>query len=212
MSDFAILLNSIVEFLYLAVVGFGTVFGLMYFIYKRDAHFWEALAVAYARPWREPDETRGMRSAVVYKKGGAFKSYKGLLTIGLYEDGFAMKPMRLFSLFHKPIFIPYEDVEGWREQWFLDGGSIELTFAKRPDVKMIMPESQVRWIEARGQGRMAVRDMDSPYNAKPKFWYALILVNALFGVSLLSYILFTGDFDLSEFPDNMRAIAESFDI
>jgi hypothetical protein len=170
-----------------AIPGLAVAGGLLCFVYKRNAGLWDKLAEVYAREWREGPDERRFQSAVAYTGGKTFVSYKGFLVISLHGDGFAIKPMNLFSLFHKPLFIPYADVEGWRTQWYLDSKSIELTFAKAPAVKLVMPEEQVQWIA--GRGAITVRDAQTPHEAKPHFWYWLVIVNGVLGLGVLAYVV-----------------------
>lgn len=172
-----------------AIPGLLVMSGLMYFIYKRDAALWKKLAAAYAADWRETGEVRRFQHAMAYAGGVNFKSFNGILDISLHQDGFAIKPMKLFSLFHSPLFIPYTDVEGWRTQWYLNAKSIELTFAKAPDVKLVMPADQVQWIAARARDEMPVRDAQTPHEAKPQFWWWLVIVNGALAVGVLAYVV-----------------------
>jgi hypothetical protein len=174
-----------------AIPGLLIVAGLISFIYKRDAHLWEKLAAVYAADWREAGDVRRFQHAIAYAGGAAHKSYNGFLDISLLQDGFAIKPMKLFSLFHKPLFIPYKDVEGWRTHWYLNAKSIELTFAKAPEIKLAMPKDQVDWIASAARGEMPVRDTATPHDAKPHFWWWLAIVNGVLAVGVLAYVVWS---------------------
>ena len=52
-------------------------------------------------------------------KLGYFISYGSCLTITFYENGFTMKPFFLFSFFHKPILIKYNQLDSFEIKSFL---------------------------------------------------------------------------------------------
>lgn len=183
---------AIFETLYLSVIGGGVFVGLLWLVYSRDAHMWRYLARAYARPWAEPGEMRRLQSAVAYGKGVASKSYNGVLTIGRHADGVALRLMAPFSLFHDPIFIPFKDIRGWEQLWYLDGKSYELEFEQAPEVKLVMPAAQVAWLKENASGRMQISEERSPGEARPDIWYLVILVQGALGLSLLVWLLLRG--------------------
>ena len=52
-------------------------------------------------------------------KLGYFVSYSSSLTVTFYESGFSMKPFFLFSFFHNPVFIKYEELDNFEMKSFL---------------------------------------------------------------------------------------------
>jgi len=140
------ILQKVITFL------FGTTFVVIIcaFIYKRHAEEWEVLADVYGRNWRQPLAIKKMRSMVLYAKGKPARTYAGILTIGVYSDGIGLKPIRWLAPFHRPIFVPFTDIEGWQQRWYWDAKSVELSFTKAPSLRTIMPASQISWISAQG--------------------------------------------------------------
>ena len=168
---------------------FGTVFviGLMLLIYKRDAVDWEKLEAAYGRDWTMPENTKNFATAMLYSEGRPAKSLKGLLTIGLYPFGVGLRPSRIFLPFQKPIFVPYEDIRGWQQNWYIDGKSIELAFRKTPEMRLIMPKDQVEWILEKSQVNLPI-SKDRPETGN---WpYLTFIYSAVMGAATLGLIIF----------------------
>lgn len=135
-------------------------------------------------------ETRYFQHAVAYGKGVASRSYNGLLTIGVHELGLALSIIPPFSFFHKPIFIPYTEIKGWNQFWYLNAKSCELEFKSAPDVKLVMPASQVKWLQEKARGQLEVMSEPSPHKQRPNIWYAIMILQAIMAIGLLAYILF----------------------
>ena len=129
------LAKTILTQLYLMVVGGITFVGAMYWVFFRDSHFWRYLADSYAQPWQNPLTTRRFQHGITYGREIGSKSYSGLLTIGIYDHGLGLRVFAPFSFFHKPLFIPFNEIEGWDQHWYLNAKSCELTFKRAPDVK-----------------------------------------------------------------------------
>ncbi len=172
--------------------GFGMVGGLLYFIYFRDSHQWRYLSEFYGARWQRPIETRHFQHAVVYGKGVASKSYNGFLTIGVHDLGLALKVIPPFSFFHKPLFIPFSEIKGWKQFWYLNSKSYELELQSAPDVKLVMPASQVKWLQKTSQGKMEVINEHSPHKQRPNIWYAILLLQGLMAFGLLLYLILGG--------------------
>ncbi|MEQ8825379.1 MAG: hypothetical protein RIC14_13500 [Filomicrobium sp.] len=126
-----------------------------------------------------------MQSVVLYGQVG-YNSLKGILSIGVHNDGVSFRVMAPFALFHEPLFIPYREIRGWNTSWYLDSRSVELEFASAPDIKMIMPVEQVEWIKSYSNQRMAVSSNTHPAGEGASGWHAFAVVSA--GVSLVMLI------------------------
>jgi hypothetical protein len=158
---------------------FGAVFVvvLMSFMYKRDAIDWEQLASVYGQAWQPPRLRKRFANMILYSEGRPAKSYKGIIEIGLLEDGIAFRPNRILRPFQPPIFIPYTDIQGWDQGWYLDAKSAELSFRKAPQMRMIMPREQVEWMLSMTGGAVQISDDRPPHGTRPwaTFIYALVL-------------------------------------
>ena len=171
--------------------GLTIVGGLLWFIYKRHAADWERLAAVYGRPWREPLEQRTLQNLLTYGPDKPIRAYKGLVTIGLYEDGVGIRPNRFLAPFHDPVFIPYTDIKGWKQKWFIDAPSMELEFAGLPDMWMIMPERQAKWIASGASGQMQMNDFDRPPHGRwPYFTFYAAIFIGLNALLVIAYLLF----------------------
>jgi len=120
--------------------------GLLFFVYKRFAADWEDLVSVYGRPWQTPRIQKRFANLVVYSQERPPRAYKGIVLIGLYKDGIGLRPNRWFAPFHAPVFLPYEDIKGWRQDWYLDSPSVELSLRRAPALRLIMPREQVEWL------------------------------------------------------------------
>lgn len=174
----------------LMFIGLSVFGGALYLIYFRDSHYWRYLGKFYEAPWSRPVETRHFQHAVAYGEGVASKSYNGLLTIGVHELGLALKILPPFSFFHKPLFIPYSEIKGWKQFWYLNSKSCELEFQSAPDVKLVMPASQVKWLQEKARGQLEVIPEHSPHKQRPNLWYAIMIVQALMTLGLVLYLIF----------------------
>ncbi|MEL7429576.1 MAG: hypothetical protein AAFN43_06215 [Pseudomonadota bacterium] len=182
-----------IQDIFRTLAGFALVVGLLYFIYHRSAFRWQYLAKSYARPWGKPLEIKHMQSVVLYGMRAGGNIHRGIVTIGIEKDGVAFKPLWFLAPFHEPLFIPYSDIRGWGQQWYLDDKSVELEFARAPEVKLLMAASEFKWIREFAGNRANITDARSPNNAKPEFfyWFSLIvgLLSLGFGLVVVGSLL-----------------------
>lgn len=170
---------------------FGAVFVVTIcgFIYKRHAEEWEVLAGIYGRSWKKPIAVKKRRSMVLYAKGKPARTYAGILTIGVYSDGIGLKPIRWLAPFHRPIFVPFTDIEGWQQRWYWDAKSVELSFVKAPSLRTIMPSSQIAWVSAQGAAGIDISP-DKPDTGNWPYATQLIAIVALLQVITLCVFLY----------------------
>ncbi len=185
---------SILEFLQQSLTfafGSGLAIGLFLFVYWRNAARWRLLARHYARDWGRPGETRTMQSGVMYGQG-ACNFYKGILKIGVDQNGVSLAIIRPFSFFYfcEPLFVTYSEIKGWQQQWYLDSKSVELEFARVPEVKMVMPADQVQWMRKRSGLQMTVRAEPTPHKDKPVFWYYFMILQGGLALGVVAWIIF----------------------
>lgn len=105
---------------------------LMSVIHKRDAVDWDQLVGVYGRDWQAPRLYKRFANMILYSEGRPAKSYKSVVEIGLLDDGIAFRPNRILRPFQPPIFIPYTDIQGWDQNWYLDARFTELLVFVRP--------------------------------------------------------------------------------
>lgn len=115
-------------------------------IYRRDAGDWTRLSSVYGRDWLTPRLHKQFANMILYSDGRPAKSYAGIISIGLHDDGVALRPNRFLAPYQSPIFIPYADISGWRQEWYINAQSAELSFSKAPEIRLIMPRKQVDWM------------------------------------------------------------------
>lgn len=153
---------------------------------SRDAVDWDHLVSAYGRDWWPPRMQKRFANMILYSEGRPAKSYAGVIQIGLHDDGVALRPNRLLRPFQRSIFIPYEDIQGWDQGWYLDGKSTELSFRKAPHMRLIMPRDQVEWMLAHAKGTARILDARPPHGTRPWLTYITALA---FGVMTLGVII-----------------------
>ncbi|MFN7165266.1 MAG: hypothetical protein ACK4P2_10665 [Hyphomonas sp.] len=164
--------------------------GLMAFIYKRDAVDWEKLAAVYGREVTGHLARRRFNNMILYSEGRPAKSYKGVVTIDLHPDGIGLKPFPFLVPFQKPIFVPFADIEGWKQTWYLDSKSTELAFRKAPQMRLIMPTSQVDWIRSVAEDGFSVSEDRPPHGHWPWATYVSALVFGVLTLGVISAVLF----------------------
>lgn len=164
---------------------FGAVIGvaMLAAIYKRDAVDWEQLVSAYGREWRAPRLQKRFANMILYSEGRPAKSYKGVVAIGLHDDGIALRPNRFLAPFQSPIFVPYTDIQGWDQVWYLDAKSTELAFAKAPRMRVIMPRDQVDWMLMLAGGAVQLSEARPPHGSRP--WITHMTALAFGAMSLV---------------------------
>ncbi len=128
-----------------------------------------------------------LQSAVLLGLGG-FNSLKGMVTFGLHETGLSMRVLPPFSVFHSPLFIPYDDIRGWKTTWYLDAKSAELEFHRAPEIKMIVPAEQAEWFRKYAGSNLVLRDVVPPHGKAGRGWYAFSLVSACISLAMLAWL------------------------
>ena len=172
--------------------GFAFVVFLVGFIYKRDAIHWAYLERTYGRPWQTPIRER-WGHAVLYGKFPVSKAYNGILKIGVHRDGLSLRIMfPLISLFCRPLFIPYRDICGWDQTWYLNAKTVELELVGAPEVKIAMPSAQVDWIRSAGGMDITMMNQASPHSDKPVIWHAFLVVSFVVITVGTTYVLLAG--------------------
>ena len=166
-----------------ALPGLLVVGGMLAFIHKRDAVDWERLAAVYGRPWQKPQERR-LANLVLFSEGRPAKSLSGAVSIGIYEGGIGLRPVRLFHPFYRPLFVPFSEIGTWAQIWYVNARSTEMQFARTPGMRLVMPRDQADWIRARAEGRIAAHAGPPPGGRWPK--QAVAATAALAGMLALA--------------------------
>ena len=178
-----------IRMLLTAIPGLLLVAGLWLFIHKRTSVDWEKLSAAYASPWRKPLASK-IGHLILYSEGRPAHELNGAIRIGRYTDGIGIKPFRLFHPFYKPIWVPFDEVTGWNQSWYLNAASRELTFQRTPHMRLIMPADQVEWLLQAAAGRAELHDAHPPHGTRPWRTFYLSLVFFVATVTALVAIAF----------------------
>jgi hypothetical protein len=160
--------------------------------YKAQAVDWEKLVRVYGRDWLAPRLKKRFAHMMLYSEGRPAKSYNSILDIGLLDDGIALRPSRIFAPFHAPIFIPYTDIEGWSQQWYINAKSAELSFRKAPGMRMIMPRDQVEWMFSLTGLPAPVSAARPPHGKWPSLTFIAALSGGIMAVAVFAFGLVAG--------------------
>ena len=173
---------------------FGVVFvaGILSVVYKAHAVDWQKLVEVYGREWQAPRLKKRFAHMILYSEGRPAKSYNSMLDIGLLEEGIALRPSRIFAPFHPPIFIPYTDIEGWSQQWYINAKSAELSFRKAPHMRMIMPRDQVEWMFSLTGLAAPVSAARPPHGKWPSLTFIAALSGGIMAVAVFTFGLVAG--------------------
>lgn len=182
---------DVIEKLFLLAMGLSVFGGSLAIVLWRNAIDWRYLAGIYPSLRSRAIEARHMQNAVSYGVGGASRSYNGILTIERHDTGVALRILPPFSIFHAPIFIPFTDIIGWNQQWYLNSKSVEIEFLRAPNVKFVMPLSQIEWLYEGSKGQFELTDKCSPYQQRPVIWYTIIIAMGILTAILAAAVLYS---------------------
>lgn len=180
---------EILGLIFRAAFGLALVCGLLYFVYKRFAADWEDLAGIYGRPWQPPRIQKRFANLVVYSEQRPPRTYKGVVSIGLHEDGIGLRPNRWLVPFHEPVFVPYDEIKGWRQDWYLDTPSVELSLRRAPALRLIMPKHQVEWLTRFADESIPISP-DRPPHGGPWLSRGAAIVLGLLTVAMVVFLAF----------------------
>jgi hypothetical protein len=161
-------------------------FGGAAFIYKRHAEEWQMLAGIYGGARSNPQALKRFGHLVLYTDGTPARTYNGLLNVEIYSDGIGFKPLPLVMAFHDSIFVPYKDIKGWSQDWYINAKSVELQFAKAPDFRIIMPKSQLEWIKQESGRAFNISRDKPPHRQWPWATYAAALISGGIALSVIA--------------------------
>lgn len=186
---------DLIKLLLTQAIGLVMVGGILAFIYRRHAESWQSLQPFYGQDWRGAAATRHMQNLMLYSKGDFARHYAGIVTIGVFPNGIGIRFMPILGIFHDPIFVPFKDIEGWQQKWYINAKSIELCFKKRPDLRIIMPASQVAWIAEQGFANISINPERPPTGNWPyvSFISAMILLALAIAVCITVYVKADGN-------------------
>lgn len=176
------------------IAGFAFVVGLVGFIYSRDANHWRYLAKSYERNWQTPISER-WGNVVLYGKFPVSKAYNGILKLGIHSNGLSLKVMMPpQNIFCRPLFVPFKDIRGWDQTWYLNAKTVELELEHAPEVKMAMPRDQMEWIRSAGGSEIEIMDQASPHRDKPVLWHAFLIVSSAVVILGTVFVILPGIF------------------
>jgi hypothetical protein len=137
--------------LVLGTFGLAVFVALMAWIWRSGAYRWRRLAAAYGLDDADgpgaPLAERHMQSLILRGGRPAWQSHSGITTVGVHETGLAFRLMFPFSIDHPPFFIPFHDLQARVQDWYLNCESYELDTRREQDIKLIVDQDLMHWIE-----------------------------------------------------------------
>lgn len=132
----------------LSFIGYSTFLGLMYFALNSIAYRWKLLAAVYAtRQWpNSPNGTKYMQAVILFGGAAFWRSYAGITTIAVTDDGIWLKLLPPFSLFHKPLMLPFSDLKVQDVEWYLNATSVELIAEQASEIRIVITGDLLDWI------------------------------------------------------------------
>ncbi len=152
-----------IEGLLLHLVGYGVFAGLLYGIWKSNARRWTRLAAAYravdfCHVAPRPNAQRTMQTVVLVGGDIGWNSYRGVVAVGVTLEGVSLRLMPPFAAFHPPLLIPFADLRVEPTRWYLLGKSFQLTLSGVSDVRIIIDEELLGWIESQAAELVVVTE------------------------------------------------------
>lgn len=159
----------------MTLLGVAFVAYLLHRVYWADAVHWRYLAQSYGRRWASADNAF-QGHLIIYGKYPLSRGYNGIARFAVHPDGVSVKVvMPPQSLYCEPLCLPFSELKGWKQTWYINDESVELELRNAPDVKLVMPLSQIEKIQSiAGQTMHVSREM-SPNQAKPVIWWAFLI-------------------------------------
>ena len=139
--------------LILAIFGQGVFFGLMYAVWKANARRWNRLARFYRADDELSEETirccpmRRMQTVILVGGHVGWNSYKGIVSVGVTNQGIVLRLLPPFSFLHPPLFIPFRESRIEPRKWYLIGRTSQLTVDQVSNVQIILDDELLQWIE-----------------------------------------------------------------
>ena len=132
-------MSDYLQTLFSSVIGFAFVGGMLSFIYWRHGWRWRRIQQAFPEAGEPPIRKWHLQSVYCHADGLIFNSYRGMVTIGVGEDGLTFSVIPPFSLIQSAFFVPYRDLMAYQQDWLLMGRCCQLEFRGVPDMKMVIP-------------------------------------------------------------------------
>ena len=174
------------------IAGYAFVAFLVVRLYKKRSIFWNHLETTYSTSYKAPTQER-WGQAVMYGHFFAARIIKTQVKIGANNDGISLRAIfPLDALFRKPLFIPYRDIRGWDESWFINSKTVELDLLAVPEVKIAMPRDEVEWIKNVSGGKFMLMGQNPPQKTRPTIWYmfAIFFVLAFIPMTIAATVYF----------------------
>jgi hypothetical protein len=95
---------------------------------------WRQLAQRFHFEGQFPAQVWKFESARMRGIGG----YRNALTVGADQSGLYIKPMRLFSAFHPPLFVPWAEISTYQRRSFILGPLVELRLGTMEQVPFVI--------------------------------------------------------------------------
>jgi hypothetical protein len=140
-----------------SLIGFGVLFGLLYWAFNVQAKMWRALTTRYAKAKQKPVLARKFPETIViydsavkgWQLGGRpkYTTYFGT-TISTLEDGLlisAIPPINFIPPF-KDIYLPFREMDITSHPWMLWNEAYAISMDKASDLNVIFSQDTLQWL------------------------------------------------------------------
>jgi hypothetical protein len=131
-----------------SLFGWAVFAGIFAMVQRTAAYRWRILASSYADGSRRPARAeKRLQKLTMFGPGRLFSSYMPV-TVGIHEDGLSLRLLPPFSIFHTPLFVPFDDLQVKRSSWYLNAESFSLTPSRGNGIEIIIDGELFSWISS----------------------------------------------------------------
>lgn len=127
------------------IIGYGIAAALLGFIWHRHGNRWRTVARAYGRAGEAPRSAKHCQMVIVKTHRLLFSRYQ-TASIAVGETDLTLSLFIPFSIFHPPIFIPYDHIETRPTTW-IGSRAVAIKVRDVPDIEIVMWDVVFRWVE-----------------------------------------------------------------
>lgn len=138
-----------------SLIGFGVMFGLLFWVVNLQAEMWRALVARYGQAKQTPVIARKIPETIVISKS----DYKGVrlgwrqdyasyswTIISVLEDGLLISAIPPVNLVCKDIYLPFDAMDIGPHPWRLWKESYAISMNKASDLIVIIGQDTLQWL------------------------------------------------------------------
>jgi hypothetical protein len=149
--------GDLIDLGFRSLIGFGGLFGLLFWVNSVQAKMWRALAALYGQSTQTPVLARKFPETIViynsavrgWQLGGRpkYTTYFGT-TISTLEDGLLISAVPLINFIYpsKKIYLPFSEMRTARHSWMLWKEPYAISMDKASHLKVIIGQDTLQWL------------------------------------------------------------------